>query len=79
MYTGFFSVEAALFFDSLPPRRKHELIMQAWCKKCERRVPIGNLTGKMRGADLVLPAVCAFCGKAITQVVKASEMKKPAS
>jgi hypothetical protein len=79
MHTTFFSVEAALFFDSLPPSRKDELTMQVWCKKCERRVPLGNLTGKMRGADLVLPAVCAFCGKAITQVVKASELKKPVS
>lgn len=71
------SVEAEVLWASVPKPVRDQILLKVWCGHCQRLVPMGEATGKVKQGDLVLKGACIFCLRRVTRVVETSQARIP--
>jgi hypothetical protein len=66
------SDQASKLWNAIPTDAKKKLLANVFCGHCRGAVSIVNVTGTVKGGDLVLNGNCAVCGHDVARHVESS-------
>jgi hypothetical protein len=55
-----FTDPAAKLWKAIPPETRKLLLSNVWCSTCRHEVTITNVTGTVKGGDLLLVGLCSI-------------------
>lgn len=65
-----FSEQAAVFWNALSADVRAKILTNVYCGHCRGETSILNVTGAVKGGDLVLKGSCAKCGQEVARLVE---------
>jgi hypothetical protein len=66
------SAQASKLWNAIPIDARRKILANIYCGHCRGAVSIVNVTGKVKGGDLVLNGNCAVCGDDVARLVEVS-------
>lgn len=70
--TSKFTAPAAKLWANIPADTRKLLLSNVWCGKCRDETTITNLSGVVRGSDLLLVGKCSVCHGDVARVIEIS-------
>ena len=67
-----FTKPARQRWESIPADIRKRLLSNVWCGQCRHETTITNLSGTIKGGDLLLVGKCAECRSAVARVMEGS-------
>lgn len=68
-----FTKQAAGFWNALSADSRAKILANVFCGHCRGETSIVNVTGALKGRDLVLNGSCAKCGQEVARLVEGPE------
>jgi hypothetical protein len=65
-----FTKPARQRWESIPAHVRQRLLSNVWCGQCGHEVAISDLSGTMKGRDLLLVGRCADCRSEVARVIE---------
>lgn len=65
-----FTKPARQRWDSIPAHVRRRLLSNVWCGHCRSEVTITDISGTMKGRDLLLVGRCANCRSEVARVIE---------
>lgn len=65
-----FTKAARQRWESIPAHVRQRLLTNVWCGRCGHEVTITDISGTMKGRDLLLVGSCADCRGEVARVVE---------
>lgn len=65
-----FTKPARRRWESIPAHVRQRLLSNVWCGHCRREVTITDISGTMKGRDLLLVGRCADCRSEVARVIE---------
>ena len=67
-----FTKPARQRWESIPADIRKRLLSNVWCGQCRHETTITNLSGTIKGGDLLLVGKCAECRSDVARVMEGS-------
>ena len=65
-----FTKQASRFWNGMPEDVRAKILANVYCGHCRGAVSIVNVTGTVKGGNLVLKGSCAQCGQDVARLVE---------
>jgi hypothetical protein len=65
-----FTKPARQRWESIPAHVRQRLLSNVWCGHCGNEVTIADISGTMKGRDLLLVGCCADCRSEVARVIE---------
>ena len=65
-----FTKPARQRWESIPAHMRQRLLANVWCGHCGHEVTITDISGTMKGRDLLLVGRCADCHREVARAIE---------
>lgn len=65
-----FTPEAESYWQLVPARTKEVVLTNVWCRQCQGRTTMIQVSGEMVAGDLLLTGICNRCGAKVARLAE---------